>query len=128
MGRTSTKDIQDFLDQCREIIKSSEVIPSVFFMVSKQENKDTLLSLGFTKQNVKDEIISLSLEDYCEGPCDAHEYKDQVWIFGKMISNQEIYIKLSISEFDNPGNRVKTLFCLSFHFSKKSMKYLYKRN
>lgn len=128
MGKTSTKDIQDFLCQCREIIQSNKVVPSNFWFISKKENRDTLLALGFSLQDIKYEISNLSLDNYCEGPCDAHEHKDQVWIFGKIMNNREIYIKLCISDFDNAGNKIKTLYCLSFHFAQKPMNHPYKRN
>ncbi len=123
MGKASTKEIATFLHQCREVIKSSEILPHTFYMTRRAENDETLLSLGFTKQNVKSEIKSLSLENYCEGPLESHEYKDTVWVFGKTINGKEVYIKLSISDRDMVGNRVRSLFCISFHYAKQPLTY-----
>lgn len=110
-------EIEDFLAQCQDIAQSS------FFLVRKPKNVRTMLELGFTKANVIQEILSLTWLDYSEGPLDSHSYTDRIWIFGKEINCKEVYIKISISHYNDPGDPIETLYCISFHFAEKPLQY-----
>lgn len=84
-----------------------------------------MVTLGYTEKQVVKEIETLSLINFAEGPLKDKDLPGTVWIFGKWINEREIYIKLKISQFDDPGNKVATLTCLSFHFSEKPLAYPY---
>ena len=126
MKYASTKAIQTFLQQCKQIIASKDIIPSTFVSIRSKKNKNTMLELGFTDKQLIEVLEELTLKDYAEGPCNDRDYHGTIWIFGKCIENREIYIKLKVSEMDNQGNKITTLICLSFHFSEKPLMYPYK--
>ncbi len=77
----------------------------------RRENLDALSDLGLTKKNLKEEILSLSVQDYCEGPEPDRDRPGEIWIFGKHIAEKEIYIKLKIAQV----SKEKIAKCLSFH-------------
>ncbi|MEN6435892.1 MAG: hypothetical protein ABFD58_08755 [Anaerolineaceae bacterium] len=120
MARSTEEDINEFLSTIQEVAKSS------FTLVQRKENKETLLCLGFNDKVVKEVINQLTIEDYCEGPSQDPKYNLQSWIFGKAINNREVYIKLQKSHFNDPGDEIETLYCISFHFSKEPLNYPYK--
>jgi hypothetical protein len=72
-------------------------------------------------------ILSLILENYAEGPLKDETRKGKVWLFGMFIENQEIYIKLKLSKYNDPGEEIPTLICLSFHLAEYPQKYPYKK-
>jgi|WetSurMetagenome_2_1015567.scaffolds.fasta_scaffold189902_1 hypothetical protein len=120
MHSASREDIQKFLSSCVLIAENS------FFLAKRVENEKTIRELGFDKKVVKEIILSLRVEDYSEGPCPDRNYKNDVWIFGVVIDGKEIYIKLQISSYNNPGELVPTLYCVSFHFAEQKMDFPYK--
>ena len=69
------------------------------------------MRLGFTKKNCRDEILSLSVENYYDGPKPDVNRQGVVWEFGKKIDGDEIYIKLKIAEVGTE----KLAKCISFH-------------
>jgi hypothetical protein len=71
----------------------------------------TLTSLGITKAICQDELLSLSAEDYCQGPEDDRDRPGEVWVFGRYFEGKEIYIKLKLAN----GGRETIAKCLSFH-------------
>lgn len=83
-----------------------------------KKNLDTLIQLGITTLQRDDIIRQLIVEDYCSGPSeDEYKPKDSLWVFGKVIEENEIYIKLKIDlEHDKA-------ICISFHISEFPMKY-----
>ncbi|RJQ42376.1 MAG: hypothetical protein C4545_04735 [Anaerolineaceae bacterium] len=126
MKYASTKEIQAFLMQCRQISTSKDIVPTSFVVIRTAKYKKTMLGLSFTEKQIVEVIEELSLEDYTEGPLEDRDFRGMVWIFGKCIKDKEVYIKLKISELDDLGNKVASLICLSFHFSEKPLKYPYK--
>jgi len=72
---------------------------------------EALADLGLTKNNLKEKILALSVEDYCGGPEPDRDRAGDVWIFGKQIFGREIYIKLKIAWV----GKEKIAKCLSFH-------------
>ena len=73
-----------------------------------------MAQLGLTDTTLRMELLSLSVEDYYQGPeLDEDESKNgkEVWMFGKVINGCEVYLKLK--NFDvGPYKRAK---CLSIH-------------
>ncbi len=56
-----------------------------------------MAKLGLTKKNLRDEIMTLSVENYCEGPNPDRDRPGYIWVFGKQVGAEEIYIKLNIT-------------------------------
>ncbi len=115
------------LDVSRFVTKCKIAASSNFIFEWTEKNKQTLISLGYTERNVLDEILELSEEDFVEGPLiDLDGYKGEFWVFGRIIQNREIYIKLKVKDLNAEGDKQLTTLCISFHFSEKSLTYLYK--
>lgn len=87
----------------------------------RDKNFKTLTSLEFRVEDVKKELKELSVVHFSEGPVKEALYKGvDMWIFGKVIQSNEVYIKISMGQ---PNDKV---ICISFHFSAHSMTYPYK--
>lgn len=121
MSIASREEVDEFLKQCRVIGRKS------FYLAHRPENKATLSELGFTHKDVLDTVFNLTTGDYSKGPEPDRNYRGDCWFFGKVINGKEVYIKLEISRYNNPGDKVDTLYCISFHFSNNKIDYPYKR-
>jgi hypothetical protein len=98
---------REFLKEFKKIMvrgRGLDIIP-------RRETMKALADLGLTKNNLKEEIMALSVEDYCEGPAPDRDRAGDIWIFGKQIFGKEIYIKLKIAQVGEE----KIAKCLSFH-------------
>jgi hypothetical protein len=66
-------------------------------------------------------IDSLKAIDYSEGPNkDKMGIESDLWVFGKMIKNREVYIKITM------GSPNDSVICISFHSSENPMHYPFK--
>lgn len=90
-------------------------------VLNRMDDKNSLIKLGITKKIRKQEILSLSLTNYCEGPNPDHSRDGYVWIFGKKLEGIEVYIKLKLVELDT-GMMAK---CISFHEADHPLSYPY---
>ena len=64
MGELKQAEIRDFLLEFKKIMVAGRGLD----IVNRRENIDAMAKLGFTKKNLKEEILTLSVENYCEGP------------------------------------------------------------
>ncbi len=63
-------------------------------------------------------ILNLEVQDYSEGPLEeTQQGGTEMWIFGKVIKGQQVYIKLTISKMT--GGAV----CISFHKAEYPMDF-----
>lgn len=111
------EEIEAFLDDVRKTSQRS------FILWSTEENKKTRIELGYTKNDVKNEICTLSPRDYSEGPVHEHHTVNEVWIFGRIIQGNEVYIKIKLIGMNNSGEEIDTVYCLSFHFARECLNY-----
>jgi len=79
--------------------------------IPRVKNRDALLKLGLTKKNAEQEILSLSVADYCSGPEPDKDKPGEIWEFGKMLKEREVYIKLKIAQAEEE----QIAKCISFH-------------
>ena len=92
------------------------------FSTVRKKNMDTLTTLGMGLHDVKNEILALSVMDYCSGPMKDAEMGGDVWVFGGNIEGKEIYIKLKLI-----GNhRDQRVAVLSFHPPERTLAYYFK--
>ena len=114
MGEFSSALVAQFLLEFKAIAVSRgiDVIP-------RRLNLDTLAWLGLTRRNQIDELIGLSVTDYCKGPEADKDKPGDVWVFGKQIEQQDIYIKIKIAQTEQ-GKIAK---CLSFHIAVRPLTY-----
>jgi hypothetical protein len=99
-------EVVKFLNEFKAIANRNGVyfVPRVDFI-------KTLKALGITRAICKDELLSLSAENYCRGPEDDRDRPGQIWVFGKRIEGTELYIKLKMTK----AGKDKIAKCLSFH-------------
>ena len=107
MDELKRAEIRDFLLEFKKIMVAGRGLD----IVNRRENIDAMAKLGFTKKNLKEEIMTLSVENYCEGPEPDRDRPGNIWVFGKQIGREEIYIKLKIAQV----GKEKVAKCLSFH-------------
>lgn len=115
------QQVRDFLFSVKETI-AKPVAEQGWVLVKRPENMECLLQLGFKYQDIKEVLLSLSVEDYCEGPCQDRDQPGEVWVFGKEIENRSIYIKLKLASFA----KLKMVRVISFHFSEHPLEPLFK--
>ena len=85
------------------------------------KNSNTMLALGIRLIHVKEILKELTPEDYSRGPVSDTLYRgSDMWVFGKMVKEREIYIKVQMG----PPNGETV--CISFHFSDNRMNYPFK--
>jgi hypothetical protein len=100
-------EVRDFLLQFKKIMVTGRGLD----IVNRRENLEALAKLGLTKKNLIEEIMTLSVENYCEGPEPDRDRPGNIWVFGKQVGTDEIYIKLKIAQV----GKEKIAKCLSFH-------------
>jgi hypothetical protein len=105
------------------LFQFKEFAQKKFSFAERDTSLDTIARLGITIQQAKNEILGLTYEDYYRGPIsDADSKKGgEYWEFGKLISGQEIFIKLkTVSEY-------YAAICFSFHIPERKIEYPFKR-
>jgi hypothetical protein len=124
LPNATLEEIDAFLENVRRVINKNK---NNFFPRYSKKNKSTLLTLGYDWNTVVQEIVTLSAENYSEGPIEEIGTINFVWIFGKIIKNQEVYIKIKLIGMNNLGEEIDTVYCMSFHFSEECLIYPYKK-
>jgi hypothetical protein len=118
LNEEQTKHVSDFLRQFKKIATSGRGID----IVNRRKNLEFLSKLGLTRKNCKDEILNLSIADYCEGPKPDKDKPGEIWEFGRLIRNQEVYIKLKIAQV----GREMIAKCISFHVAEYPLCFPFK--
>lgn len=104
--------VKSFLQELKQLIK----IWDIFFVNRPKNSVQNLADLGITANMRIEIILQLEVKDYSEGPLLETQFEGvEMWVFGKAINSQEIYIKLTISR--NTGKAI----CISFHKSEYQM-------
>ncbi len=107
--------ILEFLKDFKELIYQGS-----YYVTGHLKNIEALSTLGITIRQRDDYILSLSLEDYCDGPCIDKLKDGHYWEFGKNVDNVEVYIKLKIINYKDGSDKG---VCYSFHPAEKPQKY-----
>lgn len=86
------------------------------------KNMETILDLEFSITQVKQELKKLKVDEYSEGPLsDTLYHISDMWVFGKIIRNREVYIKVQL------GHPQSQTICISFHYPTRPMSYPFKK-
>ncbi len=110
-------DVERFLKELKQKLK----VWQITYRDDRSKNTQTLADLELLPIERKKIIESLVLEDYCQGPIKDELYKNSdMWVFGKEIKKNEIYIKIALGL---PNNDV---ICHSFHISEHKLEYPFK--
>jgi hypothetical protein len=90
----------------------------VFFREDRSKNAQTLLELELRPNDRKAVLEQLAPKDYSEGPLkDSLNSGPDMWVFGKTIKKQEVYIKITM------GAVGRGVICISFHLAEHKMSY-----
>ena len=102
MSTASEPQVSSFLKEFKEIVTSG----SGLLVIPRAAKNPTITMLGLTKKTVELEILGLSVTDYSSGPVPDRDRPGELWIFGKEINGHEIYIKLKMFPFLEPGSSI----------------------
>lgn len=90
----------------------------VLFRDDRGKNAQALIDLELRHIERKKILELLETKDYSEGPLEEILYKgSDMWVFGKLIKNKEIYIKITM------GALGCEVICISFHLAQHKMIY-----
>ena len=110
-------NVKSFLSDFKQKMK----IWGVIFRDDRGKNFKTLSKLEISPVDREKVLEKLEVTDYCEGPIEDTLYKlSDMWVFGKTIKKQEVYIKISLGA---AGNNV---ICISFHLAEYKMTFPFK--
>lgn len=124
----STQDtretVERFLSELKTILLSPRFDPARDLdIILRKKGEDffdpyttanTLLALGFDKDDVREELLKISVADYAETMTDSkNPSSPPFYVFYREIQSKEVYIKVKIR--DGATGRV---FCVSFHFAR----------
>lgn len=118
LEKDKERQVQTFLREFKNLVTNGGL-----YVIQRDINQKGLIDLGLTKKLREHEILSLSLSDFCEGPCPDVNKPGNIWIFGKEINGHEVYIKLKIV-YSKPNQAI----CLSFHKAANPLSYPLKPN
>ena len=110
--------VRNFLQSVKETI-AHPVADQGWVLVPRAENRECIVQLGFTYQDVKDTLLDLSVEDYCEGPLCDRDQPGELWVFGKVVENKSIYIKMKLASLGT----LRMVRVLSFHFAGRPLEH-----
>lgn len=117
MPEFNKDEVRTFLRKFKSLLAAKN-----FHLVERDKTDQTLIKLGLTRKNMRDELLGLTVLDYCSGPDPDLNKPGNVWVFGKLIEDQEIYVKLKVVEIE----AFDEALCLSFHIAEKPLKYPHK--
>ena len=118
MDQGKREKVAKFLKKFKKIATTGRGLD----LIPRAENIACLAELRITKKNQKEEIMNLTVDDYCEGPEPDKDRPGEVWLFGKRISDKEVYIKLKIAQV----GKETIAKCLSFHPAKHPLCFPFK--
>ncbi len=108
------QEVETFLKE----LKVKMDIFGILFLDERGKNSQALHDLEISPAKRKEIIHSLKTEDYSEGPLEEKMRGIlPMWIFGKLVKNSEVYIKISM------GNENNKAICISFHCAEHPMNY-----
>lgn len=95
---------------------------NILFRDDRGKNTATLAQLEITPNSRTEIIKEIKVEDYSDGPIrDTLNQMGEMWVFGKNVKGQEVYIKISL------GLPNCSTICISFHIAEFPMNYPYKK-
>lgn len=110
----SYHDVQTFL----ESFKIKLDIWGIIFRDDRGKNFQTLLDLDIKPNDRVAILKQINVEDFVEGPMEDTLYRNSdMWVFGKDVKGEEVYIKISI------GRENQHTLCVSFHIAEHVLNY-----
>tara|TARA_R110000868_G_scaffold340618_1_gene601303 strand:+ start:7547 stop:7903 length:357 start_codon:yes stop_codon:yes gene_type:complete len=114
------QEVKKFLSEFKVKLEIFDVIFRDDRTIKK--NTTALLALDLLPAARKEILKKLTVEEYFEGPIEDLLYKmSPMWVFGKIIKDKEIYIKITM------GLENLSVICISFHQAEYAMTYPFKK-
>ena len=109
----SIDDVEEFLSDFKLKMKIWDIV-----FANRQKNIQTLSDLEITPSYRRQVLEELMNKDYSEGPLEDKMINGaDIWVFGKSIKNQAVYIKITL------GSPNLSVVCISFHLAENPMNY-----
>ena len=120
----SVEEVIEFLTELKIILSSKTCFLDILLRKSDEDSLDshttenTIADLSFDSEDVKAELLGLSVNEYIETILDNKDSnRPAFWVFGRCVRNKDVYIKLKIR--DKINNKI---FCVSFHYPRFPLK------
>lgn len=111
-------EVLDFLEQFKGCVELS-----LWHVKNREKNRQALIDLGMAPAQRREILLGLVPEDYCAGPEPDHtDDTKEVWKFGKLVEDANVYIKLRIVQDPRKKNSYRAMVW-SFHRAEYRMKY-----
>jgi hypothetical protein len=108
------EEVERFLNDFHTKLK----IFGIIFRDDRGKNMQALTELEITPTRRENLIKEIVVEDYSDGPItDTLNKYGEMWVFGKDVKKQEVYIKIS---FGHPNT---STICISFHRAEHPIRY-----
>lgn len=109
------KDVSAFINR----LQAKAKIFGIVFEDNRPKNLIALTKLEITPAERERIVLEIKPEDYSEGPKpeDFFGGDAEMYVFGKVVKNEEIYIKITLGRPDSSA------ICISFHLAEHPMKY-----
>lgn len=128
--QSKEKEVVEFLNQLKNILESEEfnINSDITIIKSKKSSEKiqystpyTLLDLEYDTSDVVQRLKELTAREYSETLVDKDDVNPPLlFVFGKDINGQEVYIKLKIK-----GTQTRHVLCVSFHYAEEKMTFPY---
>lgn len=114
---TTQEEVKQFLKEFAE----KKRIWGILFRDDRGKNAQTLADLESRPIDREKVLDSIEIHDYSQGPVeDTLNHGPVLWVFGKIVSRQEVYIKITI------GWAGAQVICISFHIAEHAVIYPFK--
>ncbi len=111
------EEVEIFLKQFKVKLE----IFGILFRNDRGKNIQTLIDLNITEMERLQIVKTIETQDYSDGPIvDTLNKGCDMWVFGKDVNNQEVYIKITM------GYPNRQTICISFHIAEHPMNYPFK--
>ena len=117
-GMATREEVEAFLNGFHAKMKVFRIV----FRDDRGKNAQALAELDITPQYREKVIREIVADDYSQGPIldTLHTY-GEMWVFGKDVKRQEVYIKISL------GHPNSATICISFHKAERPLVYPFKK-
>ncbi|HRE67726.1 MAG TPA: hypothetical protein PLM56_05690 [Cyclobacteriaceae bacterium] len=109
-------EVEAFLNTFKAKIEVFDVI-----FLNRDKNLRALIDLEMTSVNRKELLKELRVEDYFRGPTKDVDNGPDLWEFGRLLKQKEVYIKITIGMMNKP------VICISFHLAERAIAYPFKK-
>jgi hypothetical protein len=109
-------EVEAFLNMFKAKMEVFDVI-----FLNRDKNLQALIDLEITRVSRKEFLKELKVEDYFRGPTRDADNGPDLWEFGRLLKQKEVYIKITIGMMNKP------VICISFHLAERAIEYPYKK-